>query len=115
MVRADQLGDLAAVLGADLGAAMPAGVVKGAHLAVAAAYHDHRIVADLQGQVLAGLLQLEGVPGENPFLVPDLLQILAINLGIAVQRRRQGMARLALADQFRDLCFVIHVDTHSKT
>ncbi|MDT4866033.1 hypothetical protein FQZ97_1008690 [compost metagenome] len=99
VIGADQLGDLALGFGTDLGAPMPAGIVERPHLAIATAHHRNRIVADLQGQVLAGLLQFECVPGEDPLLVPDLFKILAIDFGVAVNRARQGMTLFALANQ----------------
>ncbi|MNT67059.1 hypothetical protein D3C72_2051730 [compost metagenome] len=84
VVGANELGDLAAVLGADLGTPMPAGIVERPHLAIAATHHRDRVVPDLQGQVLAGLLQFEGMSGKDPFLVPYLRKILAICLSITV-------------------------------
>ncbi|MNP64049.1 hypothetical protein D3C76_1595170 [compost metagenome] len=63
---------------------MPAGIVERPHLAIAATHHRDRVVPDLQGQVLAGLLQFEGMSGKDPFLVPYLRKILAICLSITV-------------------------------
>ncbi|MCY1247258.1 hypothetical protein D9M72_605730 [compost metagenome] len=92
---------------------MPAGVVKGAHLAVAAAYHRDGVVADLQGEVLAGLFQLEGMAGEDPFPVPDLLQVLAVDFRRAIHRPGKRMALFALVDEVYHSNFVVHCYLHS--
>jgi hypothetical protein len=94
---------------------MAAGVVEGTHLAVAAAHHRHRVVADLQRQVLARLLQLEGMASEDPLAVPDLLEILAVHVGVAVGQTRQAMALLALTDQVQYGGFLVHCYRHSRT
>ncbi|MNR10141.1 hypothetical protein D3C85_1263760 [compost metagenome] len=99
VVGADQLGDFSAVFAANLGAPVPAGIVERPHLAVAATHHRNRVVANLQCQVLAGLLEFEGMSGKDPFLVPDLFKILAIHFRVTVSSARKGMTLFALANQ----------------
>ncbi|MCY1497235.1 hypothetical protein D9M68_311950 [compost metagenome] len=115
VIGADQSGDLALGLGAHLGAAMPAGIVECTDLAIPAAHHGDRVVADLQGQVLAGLLQLEGMAGEDPLPVPDSFEVLAIYLGVAVGGARQCVALLALANQVQYGGSVVHCHAHSRS
>ncbi|MNS59545.1 hypothetical protein D3C72_925050 [compost metagenome] len=98
VVRAYQLGDLAACFRAHLGAAMTTSVVECTNLFICATDDRDRVIADLQRQVLTRLLQLKCVPCEDPTFVPDLFQILPINVWIAIKGTWQRVVRLALRD-----------------
>ena len=58
-----------------LHAAVRAAVVEHADLAVHAAHHDHRLAADLHGDVVAGLFDLRLVAAIDPGLLPDVLHL----------------------------------------
>lgn len=106
VIGADQLRALAFGGGADAGAAVAAGVVEGADSAAVVAHDNDRIVANLQGDVFAGVADLETVARKDPGSMPDLLQILLVDVRVVVQLVAQGVARLALPDQFQCFCFV---------
>ncbi len=69
---------------------MPAGIVEGAQAAVAVAHHQHRILADLHRQVVAGIQHLAIVTHEQPIAVPDHVQI---DLVILRARNRSRVPR----------------------
>jgi hypothetical protein len=98
VVRAHQFGYLTAGFRAHLGTAMTAGVVEGPNLFVCATDDRDGVVADLQRQVLTRLLQLKCVPCEDPAFVPDLFQILSVNVWIAIKGTWQRVVRFALRD-----------------
>ncbi|MNZ99441.1 hypothetical protein D3C78_1187660 [compost metagenome] len=77
---------------------MAASVVERSNLLVCTAHDSDRVIADLQRQVLTRLLQLKCVPCEDPTFVPDLFQILPINVWIAIKGTWQRVVRLALRD-----------------
>jgi hypothetical protein len=108
VVGAHQLGDLATGVFAHLGAAMATGVVERPYLAILAAHDGHRVITNLQGEILASLGNLEGMPGEHPILVPDLREILPIDLRIEIELTRQHMARFALLDQANHGFIAVH-------
>ena len=58
-----------------LGAAMGAAVEQHLHAAVAVAAHDHRLAAELGGDVVAGLRHLAGMPDEQPGAAEDALHL----------------------------------------
>ncbi|MNM57322.1 hypothetical protein D3C81_685200 [compost metagenome] len=108
VVRAHQLGDFTRSVFAHLGTAVATGIVERAHFAVLATHDSHRVVANLQGEILAGLGNLECMAGEDPVLVPDMLKVLAINFRVQIQFPGQYMPRLALFDQANDGFIAIH-------
>ncbi len=58
-------------LGADAVATVAAGIVEGADGAVTAADDQDRVIADLQGEILAALLDLAIMADEQPVAIPD--------------------------------------------
>jgi hypothetical protein len=73
--------------------------VECTNLLVCATDDSDRVIADLQRQVLTRLLQLKCVPCEDPAFVPDLFQILPVNVWIAIKGTWQRVVRLALRDK----------------
>ncbi|MNS93501.1 hypothetical protein D3C72_1276800 [compost metagenome] len=99
MVRAYQLGHFALGFGTDFGAPVAAGIMEGTYYTVLAAHYDNRVFTDLQRQVFARLFHFESVAGEDPFLVPDVLEVLLIEHRVHIGGARQTVLRLALFDQ----------------
>jgi hypothetical protein len=93
---------------ADFRATVTAGVMERPNFAVFAAYHCNGIVTDLQSEILPRFGDLEGVAGENPVLVPDLLKILALNAFIAVESARQRVPGFTLCNQVKNAFFIVH-------
>lgn len=71
---------------------MATGIMKGADFAIITPNNHDRIVTDLQGDVFTGLFNLDGMARENPFLMPNMLQILTVDFIIPIQVPRQRMA-----------------------
>src|ERR1700720_275894 len=69
---------------------MPAGIVEGAQTAVAVAQNDDRIVADLDRQIVAGILHFAVVTHEQPIAVPNHVQIDLVVLRAAIEISFQG-------------------------
>ena len=99
MIRTDQLGIGPVRFGAQALAAVAADVVEGTDAAVCAAGDDDRILADLHGDVAAGLGQLATGTGEQPFPVPDLLQVVLEGLFAAIQVAGKRVAGKTGGDQ----------------
>lgn len=95
MVVADQLGHLAFVADAQARTAVAADVVEGMHLTFGTAYHDDRVLADLQGDVVALGRDLANHAGDQPLLVEDLLHVDLEQALVAVERLRQRVGALA--------------------
>ena len=79
MIRTDEPPDRAARLVADLRAAMSADVPERVDLAVVAANHDQRIVADGEREVVAGIADFARMTDEQPAAPPDPLDLGAID------------------------------------
>jgi hypothetical protein len=72
---------VAAVLAADHGAAVGAGVVEHVHLAgLGAADHEHRAAADRTAHVVAGFGDLRLVPDVQPGVREDPVQLGLVDL-----------------------------------
>jgi hypothetical protein len=78
------LAGVAAEQRAELRAAVRAAVEEHAHRAGRIAQHHHRLAGDVEGPVVAGLGHLRLVPGVDPGLGEDLLELLLEYLGIGV-------------------------------
>ena len=74
---------------------MAADVVEGMHHAFGAANHDDRVIANLQGQVIALGRDLAGHAGDQPFLVENFLHIDLKQALVVVERLRQRKGALA--------------------
>ncbi|MNZ27448.1 hypothetical protein D3C78_446670 [compost metagenome] len=100
VVGADQLGDLALFADAQARATVAADVVEGMDLALGTTDDDDRVVADLQGQVVALGGDLAGHAGDQPLLVEDLLHVDLEQALVVIERLRQGEAVVAFAEHF---------------
>src|SRR5438132_7734895 len=94
MIGAGEIGALAALLLADLEAAVAAGVEEGPQRASAVAQHDDRAAADGHGKELAGSLDLAFEAGEQPPAVEDDVEVDVVEGGVAVET--SGQRKLAL-------------------
>ena len=99
MIRADQQPDLAGLLAAHTHPSVPAGVVIGVEPAVVAADHDHGVLVHLEREVLAGLLHLAGVAGEEPGAGPDAREVELVDAGVGRELALEGVARPMFSDQ----------------
>ncbi|MNJ50108.1 hypothetical protein D3C77_453700 [compost metagenome] len=108
VIRAHQLGHFTRGVLTHFGTSVATGIVECAHFAVLATHNGHRVIANLQGEILAGLGNLERMAGEDPVLVPDLLQVLAVNFRVQIQLSGQYMPWFALLDQANDGFIAIH-------
>ena len=97
VIRADEFGRGARVLGAKPLAPVATDVMEGADHAVIAAHDDHGIGTDLQCDVAARLGQRGRRRGKQPFAVEDVFQIGGENAVIAIQIAFQRIARAAAA------------------
>ncbi|MNF58121.1 hypothetical protein D3C84_396690 [compost metagenome] len=95
MVRANQLGHLALVAGTQTRTAVAADVVEGMYHTFGAANDNDRVIADLQGQVVALGRDLAGHAGDQPFLVEDFLHVDLEQALVAVKGLRQRKGPLA--------------------
>ncbi len=75
VIGTDELGGGAFVLGANAVAAVAAGVVESADDLILAAHDHDRIIADLNGEVVAGARDLAVVAHEQPVAIPDRLHV----------------------------------------
>ena len=101
VVMAHQFGDLALVAGAQARAAMAADVVEGMHHAFGATNHVDRVLADLQGQVVALGRDFAGHAGDQPFLLEDLLHVDIEQPLVRVKRLGQRKSALTLLQHLR--------------
>jgi hypothetical protein len=84
-------------------AAMAAYVVERAHLAVVAANYDHRVLADLDGDVVARLGDFGRGPDVDPAPREDRGDVELEYLRIEVEGRLKGVAISPPRDQPRDV------------
>ncbi len=77
---------VAGVACADLVATVGAAVANDVHAPVLAARHDDRLLADLPGDVVAGIGNLAVVADEHPAVVEDLFHLLVEDGRVRVQR-----------------------------
>src|SRR5678816_3746658 len=103
MVRADKCPGITGRLRADERAAMPADVVEALDRPIPAAQNDDRIGIHLESKVIAGLWDFTAMPGENPTLPPNALQIGAIDTFVGVKRAGQRPTGAILRSQRRYL------------
>ncbi|MNZ89688.1 hypothetical protein D3C78_1086230 [compost metagenome] len=96
VVVANQLGDLALVAGAQARATVAADVVKRMHHAFGSTNDDDRVLADLQGQVVALGRDLAGHAGDQPLFLKDFLHVDIKQALVGVKRLRQRERALAL-------------------
>ena len=107
VIGADQLRRRALVGIADAAAAMPAGIVEGVDLALLVADQHDRVVADLDGDVAAGLRQLAIMADEQPVAIPDQLHVELEEIGIGVEGLLERIA-LPAAVQAASACRCAH-------
>src|SRR6185437_14891376 len=103
MIGAGEAGALAALLLADLEAAMPAGIEEGAQRAGAVAQDDDRAASDRQGEELSWPLDLALEAGEEPPSVEDRIEIDIVEGGIAVKPPGQRILAFAGLQQVQHL------------
>jgi len=77
MIEALKAPTIALTLGANNGAAMPAGVEQAVEGALLIATEDDRPARGLAGAKIAGFLELGGVPNVDPALAEDARHLLA--------------------------------------
>ena len=99
VIGADQAVGMAGLGVADPGTAVAADIVEGADFAGAVAHDDDGFGPDLIGEVVAGLGDLEGVPGEHPMAVLDMRQVGGKYFRSRVKRPFQRSAGLVPGDQ----------------
>ncbi len=75
VVGADEGGDVSGVGVTEGGSAVAAHVVKRVEAAIAIACHDDGVRVDADDEVVAGLGNFAGVPGEEPAASPDPLEV----------------------------------------
>ncbi|MCY1427089.1 hypothetical protein D9M71_429200 [compost metagenome] len=95
MVVADQLGHFAFVADAQARTAVAADVMEGVHLAFGTTHHQDRVLADLQGDVVAFRRNLAGHAGDQPFFLEDLLHVDLEQTLVGVERLGQRVGALA--------------------
>ena len=103
VVGADDVADRAARLLEQPRAAVPADVVEGADLLVVVAQDDHRVRADVDRDVVAGVGDLRLGGAEQPVLGEDRRDIQVEHLLAGVEGRLQAVAHGAALDQGLDL------------
>jgi hypothetical protein len=81
---------------ADLEAAMAAGVVVRVDAPVGGAGHDQRVLADLQGEIIARLRDFAIVPGEYPFAMEEMIEIELVERLFPVEIAGKGVALFAV-------------------
>ena len=91
--------DVTGLLMTDLHPPVTARIVERVDRRVVAADDDDRVGIDLEDEVVAGLLHLTGVTGEEPAASPDALEIELVDAGIGLELSLQRVARLVLDDQ----------------
>ncbi len=101
VVVADQFGDFAFVAGAQARTTVAAHVVERMHHALGATDHDDRVLAHLQGQVVALGGDLAGHAGDQPLFLEDLLHVDIKQPLIRVKRLRQRKGALTLLQHLR--------------
>jgi hypothetical protein len=84
VIAAHEPGAVAAALVRDLGAAMGAAVEQNVDAAIVVARHDHRLAAEIGGDVVARLTHLAGMADEQPSAAEDALHLQLEDLGIGV-------------------------------
>src|ERR1044072_4982685 len=85
VVRAHERAGVALLLAADARAAVPAGVVEGADLAVLAARKDHRVMADRPRDPVAGSRDQAAVARVEPLAPPDAVDVGVEDFGRCVE------------------------------
>ena len=58
---------------------------KALERAIPVAHHDHRILADLHRQIIAGIQHFAVVTDEEPIAIPDHIEIDLVLLGAAIK------------------------------
>ena len=108
VVRAGERTPVTALGVANASAAMTAGVVKSANLAVRAAHKYDAIGASIPRHPIAGFGDLAGVPGIQPMPSPNEIEIGAENIGGEIERAGKRAARSVARLQHRDpRCIVV--------
>ncbi|MCY1506615.1 hypothetical protein D9M68_408670 [compost metagenome] len=109
MIGTDELRRRALVLRADAGAAVAAGVVERADRALAIAGDDDRIVADLDGEIVAGPRDFAIVADEQPIPIPDVFQVLPVIVGVDVEGPIEAVAVTPALQLAKHIGLGIHV------
>ncbi|MNC79128.1 hypothetical protein D3C75_1315210 [compost metagenome] len=69
------------------------------NIAILSSYHGYWVIADLQCQILPRLFQLESVTRKDPLTMPNLLEVLAINIRIHIHSTGKSVLWFALLDE----------------
>ena len=88
---------------------MPAGIVQGAYRPVETAQNNDRIVANLQGEIIAGRGYLTIVAGEQPVPVKDRLKVEAVEVRVGVEFLPEASARVPSLQFRQHRIFRVHV------
>jgi hypothetical protein len=80
---------------------MPAGIVESAHAPLAITHDNDRVLADLDGQVLARIEQFTVMTDEQPIAIPNHIEVDLEILGTDVEVPFQGGGGLAVAQAFQ--------------
>ena len=91
MIGADEALYRATQLVADAEAAVAAGVVVRVDLSVLVAGDDQRVLAELDGEIVAGVRNLAIVAGEDPVLVEEVIAFELKEILVAVEIARQSV------------------------
>lgn len=92
---AHQLGHFALVADAQTRTAVAADVVESVHFTFGATHHQDRVVADLQGDVVAFRRNFASHAGDQPFFLEDLLHVDLEQTLVGVERLGQRVGALA--------------------
>src|SRR5215831_2050950 len=84
---------------AHLHPAMAARIVECADLSIIRADDDDGIQVDVEHEVVAGVLHLARVTGEQPAAAPDALDVELVNARVRLELARQRIARLVRGDE----------------
>ncbi|MGZ2482375.1 hypothetical protein ACVITL_000898 [Rhizobium pisi] len=109
MIGADETHGGAMLLGADARAAMATAIVESADDIVAAADDNHRISADLNGEIGARLRQLAIMTDKQPVAIVDHLHIKPEIILVGVERLLEAEALTAVLELTQNVAANIHL------
>ena len=116
MIGTDETRTAAAAVGADLRAAMPAGIVKSPNRLIVPSNQDDRIAADGEREITSRRRQLRLERHEQPGIREHFGHVEREHIRIGVERLRQGVIRLAAAGQLPDPLAIVHgADLHADS
>jgi hypothetical protein len=105
---AEELAGVAGPVDDDLGTLVRAAVVKHVHLAVAVTDLDHRLVANLRGEVIALVRRLAFMSDKHPRIGEQVLHLEPVDLLIDVDVAMDFVSSIQRPDRRRIVCISSH-------